>query len=122
MESILLPKCVVTFWTSWPVPLPLSALPVEMLVMRVLVIWSSSVHEVLRLLCLRAVHHVMSKVVCMFPAEGTDGIWVALVPVIAHDDCSCGEAEAPGLKEVPHSLFRQCLVLKYIAEHFTAVS
>eukprot|EP00961_Rhodomonas_salina_P275807 3726064-Rhodomonas_salina.1 len=26
MVSILLPKCVVTFWTLWPVHLPLSAL------------------------------------------------------------------------------------------------
>eukprot|EP00961_Rhodomonas_salina_P246862 3335124-Rhodomonas_salina.1 len=79
-------------------------------------------HEVLSLSCLRAVHHAMPEVVCVFPAEGTDGIWVALVPVIVSDYCGCGEAEAPGLKEVLYSLFQQCLVLKYVAEHFTAVS
>eukprot|EP00961_Rhodomonas_salina_P223153 3017644-Rhodomonas_salina.1 len=79
-------------------------------------------HEVLSLLCLGAVHHAMSEAVRVFPAEGTDGVRVALVSVVARDDGSCRKAEAPGLEEVSHSLFRECLVLEMVPEHFAAVT
>eukprot|EP00961_Rhodomonas_salina_P248118 3353145-Rhodomonas_salina.1 len=79
-------------------------------------------HEALSLSCLRAVHHAMSKVVCMFQAEGTDGVQVALVSVVARNDGGCRKAEAPGLEEVSHSLFLECLVLEDVPEHFAAVS
>eukprot|EP00961_Rhodomonas_salina_P107031 1441137-Rhodomonas_salina.1 len=34
----------------------------------------------------------------------------------------CRKAEAPSLEEVSHSLFRECLVLEDVPEHFAAVT
>eukprot|EP00961_Rhodomonas_salina_P201812 2722471-Rhodomonas_salina.1 len=67
-------------------------------------------------------HHAMSEVVCVFPAEGTDGVLLDLVSVVARDDGSSRKAEAPGLEEVSHSLFQECLVLEDVPEHFMAVT
>eukprot|EP00961_Rhodomonas_salina_P097365 1309692-Rhodomonas_salina.1 len=80
------------------------------------------VHEALSLSCLGAVHHAVSEVVRVFPAKGTDGVWVALVSVIACYDCGGGEAETLGLEEVQHSLSWESLVLENDAEHVVAVS